>query len=129
VLRRETARGCHALDLCQHEPAAVPGGLGDGEHFAEERFVLHGHVPALVGGGPANEPDMYRERAVEEPFAPRELDDLHQVLGGPVIELSTAIARVHESLQADVSDEPRPPRCDLAKQVADHALGPVVRLD
>jgi hypothetical protein len=58
----------HALDLRDHDAAAVASSKRL-VHGAEQRaFVFVGQVPALVGGGRAQDGHARRDRRVEQPL-------------------------------------------------------------
>ena len=103
--------------------------LGDRQAVDRQRLALHGHVTACIGARATQERGVDRKRLVEEVLAPVDLHDPDQLLGGALVELPAAVARIDEGVQADVGQRARTSGGDVAVEVADDALRQVVGLD
>ncbi len=129
VAHREAAACRQLADLGDDDATAVARGHGHREHLALDGLALHRQVAVLVGGRAADDRDIDRERVEQQPFATAQRDDLDQVLGRARVLLAPGLARVDVRAQADLGDDARPARRDLAHQLREHALRERVRLD
>jgi len=115
--------------LGNRDPARVVRRLGNRQHLAEDRLFGHHQVSLGVGGRRPDQADIDRHGLVPEPGAAVQLDSLHEPRRGAVVEPAAAMGGIDEGIEADVGDTPWTPRGDVAKQLADHALGKIVGLD
>jgi len=69
-----------ALDLGQHDPAAIVRRLRNGEDIADDGFFVHEKVPVRVGGRGAEQADVDRDRLVPQPGLAPEFHALDQGL-------------------------------------------------
>ena len=129
VAHAQAAARRQLADLRDDDAAAVARGHGHGQHLALDGLALHRQVAVLVGGRAPDDGHVDREGVVEQPLAAAERDDLDEVLGRARVLLAAGLARIDVRPQADVRDEPRPSRGDLAHELRQHALRERVRLD
>ena len=129
LARVEAAPLGDALDLDDDDAAGVVRGGGDGEHLQREGLLLHRDVAVGIGGRAADDPDIDRERLVEQVVGAADRHQLDDVLGGARVELAAAEARVDEGAQPDARELARLVRGDVAVELRDHALRQVVGLD
>ena len=118
-----------ALNLRDHDAARIARGHRHRQVVQRERFALHGDIAVGIGGGAADEGHIDGKSLVEEPLLAVDLHHADDVLGGRRIDLATVQARIDEGAQADLGQEPRLARSDIAVQVRDAALRQVVGLD
>ena len=90
---------------------------------------MNGAVAVLVGIAGTQEHHIDGERLVEQPLLALDLDDLHQVLLGDIVEFAAAVAGVGKGVQAHVGDGADVVGRDVPVHVGDDALGQVIRLD
>ena len=106
-----------ALDLRDDQAAAVVH--RDRQPVERERLALHRDVAVRVGGGAADDGDMDRERLVEQEVLAADAQQRAQVLGGALVELAAAVARIDERAEADAVRWPGLPaamsrnRCEM----------------
>ena len=129
LARVERAALGDALDLGDDDAAAVVRGHGDRQRLERQRLTFHGQVAVAVAGGRADDPDLDRERLVEEHLLAVDLEQADQILVRRRIDLAAAVARVDEGAQADPAQRSRLAGGDVAEQVRDHSLRQVVGLD
>ncbi len=96
LARIERAPFGDALHLDDHEAAAVVRGHGDRQRFQRQRFALHGDIAVGIGGGAAHDGDVDREGLVEQILLIPDAHQLDQILGGALIQLAAAKARIDE---------------------------------
>ena len=122
-----------ALDDFFHlddDPAAgVLAGLSHGGDVDGADLPVNGAVAVLVGVAGTQEHHIDGERLVEQPLLALDLDDLHQVLLGDIVEFAAAVAGVGKGVQAHVGDGADVVGRDVPVHVGDDALGQVIRLD
>ena len=104
-------------DLGDDDPAGVVGGLGDGQHLAEQALFVHDQVAERVGGGRPDQADVDRNRLVPEPGSPAEFDALDQAGRRPRVESAALHRRIDEGAQADVGDAAGPAGGDVAEEL------------
>ena len=117
------------LDLRDDFTAAVMHGLSDCQNFAQHGLFVHHEIAERIGGRRTNETDVNGKRLVEQPRLAEQFDSLDQVLRRDIIHPTTSLGRVDECAESHVSEATRPSRCDVAEQVADHALRKTVGFD
>jgi hypothetical protein len=118
-----------ALDLRDHDAAAVVRRHRDRERLERQRLVLHRQVAVGVGGRRADDPDLDRKRLVEEHLLAVDLHQADEVVLRRRVDLAAALARIDERAEADLGERSRLARGDVANRVRDDALRQVVRLD
>ena len=121
-----------ALDLGNDEATRIMDGHGDGLGLQGQGLALHGDVALRVGGGAANEADMDRKSLVKQILFAIDLHQAHQFDAagdGPVVELAATQAGIDEGAQANPRQGPGLAGGDIAKEMADDALGQVPGLD
>jgi len=130
LLGFEHTRVGDPFDLDDDQAAGVVDRRGDGEGLEEQRLALHGDVAVRVGGRAAQECHIQPlERLVEEVLLAADGHQLDAVLGGLVVDLSAAVARVDERVQANPGEQARLTGSGVAEQLCDHTLRQVVGLD
>ena len=127
--RRQAVDLGDPLDLDDHQTAGVLGRHGHGQVVQGERLALHGDVAGRVGGRAADQRHLDRERPVEQPLLPVDLDEPDQVLRGHRVDLAAVLARVDEGAEPDPAEQAGFARGDVAVEVRDAALREVVGLD
>ena len=90
---------------------------------------MDGAVAVLVGVAGPQEHHVDGESLVEQQLLALDVDDLHQVLLGAVIQLAAAVAGVCEGVQAHGGDGADVVGGDIPVHVGDDALGQVIGLD
>ena len=121
-----------ALDLGDDEATRIMDGHGDGLGLQGQGLALHGDVALRVGGGAANKADMDRKGLVKQILFAVDLHQAHQIDAagaGPVVELAATQAGIDKGAQTDPRQGPGLAGGDIAKEVADDALGQVPGLD
>lgn len=93
------------------------------EVVGEPGLVLHRQIALGVGRGGTDDADIQRERAVEQPLLPCELDDLRDGATGGGVEPTTIHARVNERSEADLRDQARAMPGDLAVEQGERSPG------
>ncbi len=119
----------HALDLGDHQAARVLGRHRHRQIVQRQRLALHAEIAGGIGCGAADECDVNRERLVEQPLLPAELEQLHELLGRGGVDLAAGLARVDEGAQAHLGEGAGFAGGDVAVEVRDHPLRQVVGLD
>ena len=104
-------------------------GHGGGGGVELQRLALHGGVAARVGGGGAQEGDVDREGAVEQPLLAVDLEEADDVLGGALVDAAALAGGIDEGAQADLGQHARLGTGDLAVELGDDAERQVVGLD
>ena len=117
------------LHLDDDLAAGVLGGLGLGGDVQGADLTVDGAVAVLVGIGAPEEADVDGEALVQQALLTLDLDELHQVLLGDLVQLAAAVAGVGEGVQAHVGDGTDVVGGDITVHVGDDALGQVVGLD
>ncbi len=117
------------LDLHDHDAARVMRRHRDRQRLECERLFLHRHVAGTVGRRAADDRHVDRPRLVEQVLPAVDLHQRHHVLACQRIDLAAAEARIDERAEAHRRQQSRLARRSIAKQLADHALRQVVRLD
>ena len=77
-------------------------------------------------------PDEYHidgDGLIQQPLLTLDIDDLHDVLGGGAVQLTAAVAGIHEGIQAHMGDGADLVGGDVPVHMGDDALGQVVGLD
>jgi hypothetical protein len=118
-----------ALDLRDDDAAAVVRRHRDRQRLERQRLVLHRQVAVGVGGRRADDPDLNRERLVEEHLLAVDLHHADEVVLRRRVDLAAAVARVDEGAEADPAEGSGLAGGDVAEHVRDDALRQVVRLD
>ena len=129
ALRGERAGDGDALDLDDDDAVGVVRGHGGGGGVELQRLALHGGVAARVGGGGAQEGDVDREGAVEQPLLAVDLEEADDVFSGALIDAAALLARVDEGAQADLGEHARLGAGDFAVELGDDTERQVVGLD
>ena len=129
ALRGQRAGDGDALDLDDDDAVGVVRGHGGGGGVELQRLALHGGVAARVGGGGAQEGDVDREGAVEQPLLAVDLEEADDVLGGAFVDAAALLAGVDEGAQADLGQHAGLGAGDLAVELGDDAERQVVGLD
>ena len=119
----------HPFHLHDHDAARVVRSLRERKHVVVEHLVLHADVAVRVTRGAAQDGAVQGECRVEQALLPAQHDQLDQFLGRACIEPAAVVARVHESVQANLRNHPRLLPGDRAEHLRHHALRPVVGLD
>ena len=119
----------HLFHLHDDLAAGIAAGLGHGGDVDGADLVVDGAVAVLVGVTAPDEHHVDGEGLIQQPLLPLDIDDLHDVLGGGAVELSAAVAGIHEGIQAHMGDGADLVCGDVPVHVGDNALGQVVGLD
>ena len=119
LARVERAALGEPLDLRDDDAAAVVRRHRDRQRLERQRLALHRQVAVGVGGGRADDPDLDRERLVEQDFLAVDLEQPHQVVAGRRVDLAAAVARIDEGAEADPAERAGLAGRDVAKQVRD----------
>jgi hypothetical protein len=122
LARVEAATLGDALDLDDDDAAGVVRGHGDRQHLEREGFFFHRDVAVGIGGRAADDPDVDRERLVEEVLDAADGHQLDELLGRAGVELAAAEARVDECAQAYRGELARLVGGDVAVELRDNAL-------
>jgi len=94
VPRVERAAFGDALDLRDHDAARVARRHCDRERLERQRLLLHRLIAVGIASRCPDDPDIDRERLVEEAFLAIDVDQADGVLCCPCVELAAAIARL-----------------------------------
>src|SRR5699024_6885300 len=109
--------------------AGVLAGLGHGGAVDGADLPVDGAVAVLIGVAGPQEHHVDGESLVQQQLLALDVDDLHQVLRGAVVQLAAAVAGVGKGVQAHGGDGADVVGGDVPVHVGDDALGQVVRLD
>ena len=90
---------------------------------------MDGAVAVLIGVGAAEEAHVDGEALIQQALLALNIDQLHQVFLGALVQLAAAVAGVGEGVQAHVGDGADVVGGDVAVHVGDDALRQVVGLD
>ncbi len=96
--------GDGAFDLSDDDAAVAFGGLGHGEDFTDQGFVLHGDIAVGIGRGAADEGHMDGEGLVEQHLVAFDFDEADEVFGGDGVDASAAMAGVDEGTESDFGE-------------------------
>ena len=129
ILRWQGVAFRQPLDLDDDDAALAPAGLRGRYHLAEQGLVFHGDVAVFVGGGAAQQCDVDPERLVAQPFLAIDRHQLDQIVPGARALPSAQLPRIHEGVQAHLSDETGAAAGDVAGDLRKHALRQSVGLD
>ena len=126
---RQRGRRRAPFDLRDHQAAGVARGERQIERAERRGLVLHRDVAAGVGGGAANDRHVRPQRAKVQPLVAIELDHAHEVLARGAVHLAALPARIDESVEPDLREDPCPARGPGAQHIEDQAARQIVCLD
>jgi hypothetical protein len=129
LARMERPGQSDPLHLYDHHTARVFHRHRHREVVEVERLALGGHVAVRVSGGAAQEGDVERKAAIEQPLLAVDLHDPHEVFGRDGIDLTALNARIDEGADADPGERARLAGGNVAVEVRDDALGQVIGFD
>ena len=129
LARMQRAGARDPLHLHDHDAARVLDRHRHREIVEVERLALRRDVAVRVGGGAAQESDVEREAAVEQPLLAVDLHHPDEVFGGDGVDLAALEPRIDEGADADAGERAGLAGGDVAVEVRDHALRQVVGLD
>ena len=127
--RIQTAALHNFFHLHDDLAAGVLAGLGHGGDVDGADLPVDGAVAVLIGVAGPQEHHVDGESLVQQQLLALDVDDLHQVLRGAVVQLAAAVAGVGKGVQAHGGDGADVVGGDVPVHVGDDALGQVVRLD
>ena len=120
----------NVFHLGNDNAAGVLHGFGHRQGFQERGFLVHGEVAVFICICPADESDVdLFEGLVAKILFPVDFHELHQILVGDVIHLSTLQTWIHESVQADFCDYARTLCGNFPQQLSQRPDGQVPGLD
>ena len=117
------------LHLHDHHAARVLDRHRHREIVEVERLALRGDVAVRVGGGAAQESDVEREAAIEQPFLAVDLHDPDEVFGGHRVDLAALNDADRRRCRCRPGERAGLAGGDVAVEVRDDALRQVVGLD
>ena len=107
---RVNGPGAHqALDLRDHDAAAVPRGSGQRQRLHPHGFALDAQVAHLVSRCCTDQRDVDRKRLVQQPVASLHHEMLDKRLRAARVHRTTFEARVHERVEPHVRQHTRVP--------------------
>ena len=129
LARAQAAAFGHPLHLDDDQAAGVVHRGGHGERLDDQRLALHGDVAVRIGGGAAQQRHIERQRLVEQVLRATEGDQLHAVLGRPLVDLPATVPRVNERAQSHPGQQAGLAGGGVPEQLRDNALRQIMRLD
>ena len=93
------------------------------------RFLVETDVAVRVGERAADHRDIHLERLVAQQLPAIDRHHVGEIVLGRLVHAAAGDARIAERAEADVGEQPGPPRADLAEQLHRHAARQHVGLD
>src|SRR5258705_3211841 len=97
--RIERTRGCDPFYLGDYEAPAILGRCCECKVIEGQGLLFHRDVATSVGSCPADDCDINRKSLVEKPLLAVDLQQSHQLFGGPFIEFPTTVAGIDKGPQ------------------------------